>query len=188
MDPHLPLIPAPRGNAYSTTSSIYPSGANYAPPPSLYVAPPATATAFSLDSGLEKLLSAGPSTAESDDPTLGLLRDRSHTTRLSLDDALQQIRGRLAIYTANLADIEQAKCAAINADFTFFRPQGGGPDAFSPELHQALQDLYRQQREERTNLWQALSRIRERVPEALRAYLVELRRLELLHDDRGDGA
>jgi hypothetical protein len=120
------------------------------------------------------------------DPIDALVSDKRWTAWLSVDDALQQIRSRYAIYTRNIDQIEQSKCAAINAEFTWHLPQGAPPDAFSETLHARLQDLYRQQRDERTALWRDVSRLRASLPESMQRYLAATHRASLLDCPEGE--
>ena len=55
-------------------------------------------------------------------------------------------------------------------------------------LDKRLQDLYQEQREERTQLWRDLSRLRLAFPETAQSYLAASRKLSLLENEWGDAS
>lgn len=55
-------------------------------------------------------------------PATEWLTDRQATQKLALDDVLNQIRGRVAIYHERIAGIENAKCVAFNRAFSWHLP------------------------------------------------------------------
>lgn len=120
------------------------------------------------------------------DPATAWLTDRQATQKLALDDVISQIHGRAEIYQQRMAEIENAKCAAFNRAFSWHLPPEQPPDAFDPQLHRLLQDLYREQRDERSKFWSDLSRLRQSLPETLQTYLTAKHRQALLQDSPGD--
>ena len=121
-----------------------------------------------------------------EDPATAWLTDRQKTHKLALEDVIGQVRERVEIYTRRVSEIEQAKCAAFNTAFSWHLPAEQPPDAFDPQLHQLLQDLYRERRDERARLWSDLSRLRSALPETLQTYLTTYRQRALLADRPGD--
>jgi hypothetical protein len=120
------------------------------------------------------------------DPTTALLTDRMHTARLGLNDVIDQIRSRHVVYQQNIYEIQRAKCAAWTATHNWLMPQSLLKTNADPDLQDRLQDLYRQERDERTKFWQDISRIRQLLPESAQQYLSAYRKQAILRDGVGD--
>ena len=137
---------------------------------------------------VEEVVRRGYFAIEAVPPETAPLADRRTTAWLALEDLVRQVQTRVAIYHQNSLDIEQAKCRATN-DMLGIEAQYGGPA--SPEQQyqtgKRVQELYSEQRAERTSLWRDVSRIRESVPVSLREYLGARRKLEILSDDDAGG-
>jgi hypothetical protein len=148
--------------------------------------PPPTPRRGDEPETVEDIIARGYFAAPPTDPITGLIEDRNTTARLGLDDMIAQVRGRYVVWWLNHQDIERAKLAATNAlhDWAaYFGPPGVELHA---TVHQTLQRLYQQQRDERTHLWRDVSRLRLALPEAAQQYLSAYRQLRILNEPGGD--
>ena len=53
-------------------------------------------------------------------------------------------------------------------------------------LSKALRDFYEEQRNERTLLWQDVSKLRQTLPETAQQYLSSYRKMSVLREEEGD--
>jgi hypothetical protein len=133
---------------------------------------------------IERVVEQGYFKVPKSDPETALLKDRQDTTRLSLDDAIQQIRERLVIYRNNMYELEQGKCHAMNDLFAWEAMSGGHADQQEHYiLGKRMQQLYGEQRAERVSLWRDVSRIRQALPENAQRYLSAYRKMQILGDN-----
>lgn len=133
---------------------------------------------------IDTLIATGSFAIPPADPVAALFSDRQYTNRLSLTDALTQIRQRYDLYRLNMSDLEQAKLTATDCRRSWFNPPGWKPED-DPELLQTLEALSQLQRQERISLWQDISRLRTSLPETIQQYLGASRKMDLLNDTRG---
>ena len=119
------------------------------------------------------------------EPETAIITDKKHTSKLGLDDVISQIRGRYEIYEKNIYQIELGKCYAMSSMFTVEAERGGvrqdSREAYS--LSKSLREFYEQQREERTNLWSDVSKLKLLLPEQSQSYLSSYRKAAILEDD-----
>ncbi|MBW1939386.1 MAG: hypothetical protein JRI67_11610 [Deltaproteobacteria bacterium] len=121
------------------------------------------------------------------EPETALITDRKETARLGLDDVIGQIRKRYELYDNNIYELEVAKCAAINCLYRHEAYHGPTNSKVEYSVQKRLNDLYQEQREERTNLWRDVSRLRLQLPENAQQYLNAYRKVSILEDEKGDG-
>ncbi len=137
---------------------------------------------------IEQIIQQGYFAVPISDPVTAMITDKQQTSRLGLDDVIGQIRQRYEIYEQNVYQIELAKCAAINA--IYHHEAYCGPGSANSRQHyakhKAIQDLYEQQRTERTTLWKDVSQLRTALPESAQQYLTAHRKVSVLAQDRGD--
>jgi hypothetical protein len=184
----------PRYSYLSTALAVY-QPAPYAVPPARYLGYPTEPFCTpapedrryaGLHPTIDTLIATGSFAIPPADPVAALFSDRRYTTRLSLTDALSQIRQRYELYRLNMSDLEQAKLTACNSRRSGFDPPGWKPED-DPELVQSLEALSQMQRQERIGLWQDISRLRTSLPETIQQYLGASRKMDLLNDTWGDG-
>ena len=97
-----------------------------------------------------------------------------------------EVRKRYEIYERNLYEIELGKCAATNSLYAHWAYHGPPSARHFYSRHKRLQELYEQERDERTSLWKDVSRLRQALPESAQAYLSSHRKLQALDDVGGD--
>jgi len=117
------------------------------------------------------------------DPVTAMLFDKQHATWLGVDDAVAQVSRRHDLYKQHLREILQHEADTLSAMLAFPKIR----ELVAPEIYQSvqkqLQDLSKQRREERTNFWRDVSRLRAGVPELLENYLVSHRKSSLFDGD-----
>jgi len=138
---------------------------------------------------VEQLITEGYFSVPDSDPEIAIIHDKRHAAWLGLDDAICQIQKRNEIYLVNLYEIELAKCDAVNELFECEREQGAPANEHQRKtLAGRLQELYADQRSERTALWKDISGLRRAMPETAQEYLSAYRKLAILNDNQGDPA
>lgn len=135
---------------------------------------------------VEQIIASGYFSIPGGDPVTATISDKMHTSSLGLDDVIGQVRQRHEIYHRNLCEIELAKCAAINAIYHHEAYNGPPSSKQMYAKHKAIQDLYEQERTERTTLWKDVSRLRTLLPESAQQYLAAHRKMSILAGDPGD--
>ena len=115
-----------------------------------------------------------------------IISDRKHTAWLGLDDMVGQIRHRYEVYQRNTYDLEVAKCAVINTFYTHEAWHGPSDSRLEYSVNKRLDKLYKDQRDERINLWRDVSKLRLLVPETAQNYLAAYRKVSILEDSKGD--
>jgi len=135
---------------------------------------------------VEEIIASGYFVVPAVDPVTALMSDRTFTSKLGLDDVIDQVRARYAISAGIGRDITYAKVAAINALHDWEAYHGWADAKQLASLHRTLQALYQEEREERVNLWRDVSRLRGLLPPAAQQYLSAQRKIELLDDTGGD--
>lgn len=134
---------------------------------------------------VEQIISNGYFAIPQGDPITAIISDKQQTSWLGLDDVISQIRNRREIYDRNLYQIELGKCAAMNSLYAHEAYRGPPTDKQFYSRHKRLQELYEQQREERTSLWKDISRLRMALPESAQLYLSASRKMSVLQDSTG---
>lgn len=119
-------------------------------------------------------------------PETAIISDKKHTSWLGLDDVIGQVRNRYEMYHRNIYDLELAKCAAINSLYDHEAHHGPANSKVEYSMNKRLENLYRDQREERVNLWRDVSRLKLLFPENAQQYLTAYRKVAILFDYKGD--
>ncbi len=135
---------------------------------------------------IEGVIVRGYFSVPQSDPITAAISDREHTSRLGLDDVISQIRRRYEIHHENLYQMELGKCAAINAIYQHEAYNGPPSSKQTYAKHKAIQDLYEEERAERTALWKDVSRLRLQFPESAQQYLSAHRKRSILTDHPDD--
>ena len=137
---------------------------------------------------IEDILSRGYFPIPKSEPETAIISDKKQTSGLGLGDIISQVRQRYEIYEKNIYQIELGKCYTISSQLAVESSRGGvcmnSKEAYS--LNKNLQELYEQQRNERTKLWQDVSRLKQSLPEQAQQYLSAYRKVSILEDDKGD--
>ncbi len=136
---------------------------------------------------VEQIIERGYFAIPRGDPIAAIITDKVHTSWLGLDDVISQVQQRREIYEQNLLQIELSKCAAANAIYQHEAYVGPPSSKQMYARHKAIQDLYEQQRNERTTFWKDVSRLRSLLPESAQLYLSAHRKRTALQD-AGDPA
>ena len=136
---------------------------------------------------VEQIVSSGYLSIQKTEPETSIISDRKNTSWLGLDDLIGQIRNRYKVYENNIYELEKAKCTAINCLFKHRAYHGVPNSKVEYSVDKRLDGLYSEQREERTNLWRDISRLRLLLPEQAQNYLSAYRKVSILEDKKGDG-
>ena len=136
---------------------------------------------------VEQIVSNGYLSVPKSEPETAIISDRKNTSWLGLDDLIGQIRNRYKVYENNIYELEKAKCTAINCLFKHRAYHGVPNSKVEYSVDKRLDGLYSEQREERTNLWRDISRLRLLLPEQAQNYLSAYRKVSILEDKKGDG-
>ena len=115
------------------------------------------------------------------DPVTAIVSDRSLTTGLGLDDAIQRIRQRYEIYRHHVTELEASRQRALSAAQSWHAPQGWIESGRDPTLETTLRELDQQQREQRVSLWRDVGRLRDTLPTWIQDYLSASRRRQWLN-------
>ena len=135
---------------------------------------------------VEQIVSNGYLSIPKSEPETAIISDRKNTSWLGLDDLIGQIRNRYKVYENNIYELEKAKCTAINCLFEHQAYHGPTNTKVEYSVNKRLDGLYSEQREERTNLWRDISRIKILLPEQAQNYLSAYRKVSILEDKKGD--
>jgi hypothetical protein len=103
-----------------------------------------------------------------------------------LDDVIAQIRNRHDLYQQNMYELELAKCSVINSFYQHEAHHGPSDSKVEYSMNKRLDELYADQRKERTDVWRDVSRLRLQLPENAQQYLSAYRKVSILEDDKGD--
>ena len=143
-------------------------------------------TGFYHGPTVEQIIANGYLAIPKTDPVEAIISDKKHTSWLGLDDVISQVRKRHELYQANMYGIELGKCAAMNSVHDHEAHHGPADSRIEYSLNKRLDKLYKDQREERVNLWQDISKLRLLLPENAQQYLSAYRKLSILEDSTGD--
>jgi len=135
---------------------------------------------------VEQIIASGYLAIPKSDPVKAIISDKKHTSWLGLDDVISQVRKRHELYQTNMYGLELAKCAAMNSVHDHEAHHGPADSRIEYSLNKRLDKLYKDQREERINLWQDTSKLRLLLPENAQQYLAAYRKLSILEDYKGD--
>jgi len=141
---------------------------------------------FAVPQTVEQIVSSGYLSIQQSEPETSIISDRKNTSWLGLDDLIGQIRNRHKVYENNIYELEKGKCAAINSLYTHEAWHGPTTSKVEYSANKRLDNLYAEQREERTNLWRDISRLRLLLPEQAQNYLSAYRKVSILEDKKGD--
>lgn len=137
---------------------------------------------------VEDIVNRGYFAAPKSEPETAIITDKKHTSGLSLNGMISQIRKRYDIYQQNMDQIECNKCYAINSQLEVESARGGvrtsSKEAYS--LTKNLGEFYREQCDERRSLWADISKLKILLPEHAQSYLTSYRKLSILNDTEGD--
>lgn len=120
------------------------------------------------------------------EPETAIISDRKNTSWLGLDDIIGQIRNRYKVYESNIYELEISKCAAINSLYIHEAWHGPTTSKVEYSVNKRLDKLYAEQREERTNLWRDVSKLKLLLPEHAQNYLSAYRKVSILEEKKGD--
>jgi len=142
--------------------------------------------AYFVPQTVEQVIRRGYLAIPQSEPETALISDKKHTAGLGLDDVIGQIRRRYEVYDKNIYELEWSKCEAINCLYRHESYHGPTDSKVEYSVSKRMNDLYQEQREERTNLWRDVSRLRLQLPENAQQYLSAYRKVSILEDDQGD--
>ena len=138
---------------------------------------------------VEDIIRSGYFAIPKSEPEMAIISDKKQTSGLGLGDIISQVRQRYEIYERNNCQIELGKCYAISSMLYVEAMRGGVPqnsrEAYS--ISKSLREFYEQQRDERTRLWQDVSRLKQSLPEQAQQYLSAYRKVSILEDDSKGG-
>ncbi len=135
---------------------------------------------------VEQVIANGYFSVPGGDAVTAAISDKQHTSRLGLNDIISQVRRRYEIHQENLHRIELSKCAAMNAIYEHEAYQGPPNSKQTYAKHKAIQDLYEEDRVERTTLWKDVSRLKMQIAESAQLYLSAHRKSAILAEEPGD--
>ncbi len=135
---------------------------------------------------VEQIIANGYLSIPKSDPVEAIISDKKHMSWLGLDDVINQVRKRYQLYQTNMYGLELAKCAAMNSVHDHEAHHGPPDSRIEYSLNKRLDNLYKDQREERINLWRDISKLRLLLPENAQNYLAAYRKLSILEESKGD--
>ena len=139
---------------------------------------------------VEDIIQRGYFAIPKSEPETAIISDKKQTSGLGLGDIISQVRQRYEIYERNNYQIELGKCYAISSMLYIEAMRGCIPqdsrEAYS--ISKSLREFYEQQRDERTKLWQDVSRLKQSLPEQAQQYLSAYRKVSILEDDSKGGS
>ena len=172
---------------YSGIMSSVPADPNRGPPATYdFSSDLIGKTGFYHGPTVEQIIASGYLAIPKSDPVAAIISDKKHTSWLGLDDVISQVRKRHELYQTNIYGIELGKCAAINSVHDHEAHHGPADSRIEYSLNKRLDKLYKDQREERINLWRDISKLRLLLPENAQQYLAAYRKLSILEDTKGD--
>ncbi len=165
------------------------AGSNYGPASSYDFSSDLTGrTRFQRYPTVEQIVANGYFAAAKSDPVEAIISDRRQTAWLGLDDIIGQIRHRYEVYEKNIYEVEISKCSAVNSFYAHEAYHGPPDSRLDYSMSKRLDKLYQQQRDERTNLWRDVSRLRLSLSEKAQEYLTAYRKVSILEDHEGDAS
>ena len=137
---------------------------------------------------IEDIIRSGYFAIPNSEPETAIISDKKQTSGIGLGDIISQVRQRYQVYEKSIYEIEIGKCYAISSALAIESERGGIP-LNSKEmygLNKSIQEFYQQQRDERTKLWQDISRLKLALPEQAQQYLSAYRKVSILEDLESD--
>jgi len=141
---------------------------------------------YTVPQTVEQVIRRGYLAIPQAEPETALISDKKHTAGLGLDDVIGQIRRRYEVYDKNIYELEWSKCEAINCLYRHESYHGPTDSKVEYSVSKRMNDLYQEQRLERTNLWRDVSRLRLQLPENAQQYLAAYRKVSILEETEGD--
>lgn len=137
---------------------------------------------------VEQIITHGYFSVPDANPITALISDKMHVSKLGLDDVIHQVRSRYDIYHRNIEELNESVCEVHNGLFRQLADHGTlvANQKQQYSVTKQVQKLYEQQREERSNLWRDVSRLKLALPETAQLYLSAYRKVALLKDNEGD--
>jgi hypothetical protein len=172
---------------YQGSKDSSPAGLNRGPPSTYDFSSDLTGkTRFYHGPTVEQIIANGYLAIPKGDPVKAIISDKKHTSWLGLDDVISQVSKRHELYQTNMYGLELAKCAAMNSVHDHEAHHGPADSRIEYSLNKRLDNLYKDQRDERINLWRDTSKLRLLLPENAQQYLSSYRKLSILEDTKGD--
>ena len=137
---------------------------------------------------IEDIVRSGYFAIPNSEPETAIISDKKQTSGIGLGDIISQVRQRYQVYEKSIYEIEIGKCYAISSALAI-ESERGGVALNSKEmygLNKSIQEFYQQQRNERTKLWQDISRLKLALPEQAQQYLSAYRKVSILEDLESD--
>ena len=137
---------------------------------------------------VEDIVRSGYFAIPKSEPETAIISDKKQTSALGLGDIISQVRQRHLVYEKNIHEIEIGICYAISSALAI-ESERGGVALNSKEmygLNKNIQEFYQEQRNERTKLWQDISRLKLALPEQAQQYLSAYRKVSILEDLESD--
>ena len=116
------------------------------------------------------------------EPETAVISDKKDTSKLALNDIIDQVKDRYRIFEQNLHEIEVSKCSAINSFYSHEAYHGPVDSKIEYAMNMRLDKLYKDQRDERDNHWRDVSKLRQQLPETAQQYLSAYRKVSILED------
>jgi hypothetical protein len=137
---------------------------------------------------IEDIIRGGYFAIPNSEPETAIISDKKQTSGIGLGDIISQVRQRYQVYEKSIYEIEIGKCYAISSALAIESSRGGialnSKEMYG--LNKSIQEFYQQQRNERTKLWQDISRLKLALPEQAQQYLSAYRKVSILEDMEGD--
>jgi len=139
---------------------------------------------------VEQIVAYGYFAVPNANPITSIISDKAHTAKIGLDDVIHQIRQRYDIYEQNVYELNQAMCEVNNGLFRQMADHGMlvANQRQQYSVTKQIQKLYEQQRQERTDLWRDVSRLKLGLPETAQNYLAAYRKAAILKENPGDNS
>lgn len=137
---------------------------------------------------VEQVIARGYLAVPYANPITALISDKMDVARLGLDDVITQIRSRYEIYERNIEELNQSICEVHNGLFRQLADHGTlvANERQQYSVTKQVQKLYEQQRQERSDLWRDVSRLKLALPETAQQYLGAYRKLAVLREEGGE--
>jgi len=142
--------------------------------------------AYFVPQTVEQVIRKGYLAVPKSDPEIAIISDKKDTARFGLDDVISQVRNRHELYQQNMYELELAKCSVINSFYQHEAYHGPSDSKVEYSMNKRLDELYADQRKERTDLWRDVSRLRLQLPENAQQYLSAYRKVSILEESEGD--
>jgi hypothetical protein len=153
-----------------------------------FTSDPGSKISYQSSQTVEDIVKRGYLRLPQAEPETAIISDKNQVWKMGLSDIISQIRNRYTIYHQNVYQLEKSKTDAVNSQLAIEASRGGvamnSKEAYS--LNKRITELYTEQLNERTRLWQDVSKLRQLLPENVENYLSSYRKLSILEDRKGD--